>query len=172
VPAGLWQRGAAGSVAEGLFFRRKPTTTPPNRHTRGELELCVVTSLAPARSAVQWHAHRTSAGPVMNTQQATAKSSVERKTSQQQRQARPPEKAKEPRVAETPDPVRQGLPLARLSQLGDTIVSRIRRRPLEALAAAIGVGFLVGGAMTFRAGRVALAIAARHAAREVLKQVL
>jgi hypothetical protein len=34
------------------------------------------------------------------------------------------------------------------------------------------VGIVVGGALSFRAGRIALAAAARHVAHEVLKQVL
>jgi hypothetical protein len=74
-------------------------------------------------------------------------------------------------------PGRSGLaelegPGARISDLARAIARRIRRRPITSLAAAIGVGFLVGGALSFRAGRVALAAAARHVTREVLKQVL
>jgi hypothetical protein len=49
---------------------------------------------------------------------------------------------------------------------------RIRRRPFTALAVAAGAGFIIGGAMTFRAGRILLAAGARHAARELLKQLL
>ncbi|MBV9948435.1 MAG: hypothetical protein JOZ69_16410 [Myxococcales bacterium] len=49
---------------------------------------------------------------------------------------------------------------------------RVRARPWSSVAAAIGVGFIVGGALSFRAGRIAMAAAARHLARELLKQVL
>jgi hypothetical protein len=63
-------------------------------------------------------------------------------------------------------------PAGHLRELAEAIVRRIRRRPITALAAAIGAGFIVGGALSFRAGRVALAAAFRHVARELLKQVL
>jgi hypothetical protein len=43
---------------------------------------------------------------------------------------------------------------------------------LTSVAAAIGVGFVVGGALSFRGGRIALAAVGRHVAREFLKQVL
>ena len=60
----------------------------------------------------------------------------------------------------------------RFSDLALAISERIRRRPLTSLAAAVGVGFAIGGALTFRAGRLAIAAAARRVARELLKQVL
>ena len=63
-------------------------------------------------------------------------------------------------------------PTERLRAVGETILGRIRQRPLMSIAAAVGVGFVVGGALTFRAGRLALAAAARHVARELMKQVL
>lgn len=63
-------------------------------------------------------------------------------------------------------------PAAHMRNLSRAVLQRICRRPLASLAVAIGVGFVVGGALSFRAGRVALAVAARHVAREVLKQVL
>ena len=63
-------------------------------------------------------------------------------------------------------------PAARMGNLSRAVLQRICRRPLASLAVAIGIGFTVGGALSFRAGRVALAVAARHVAREVLKQVL
>jgi hypothetical protein len=56
--------------------------------------------------------------------------------------------------------------------LARALAGRIRQRPHASLAAAIAVGFLEGGALTFRAGRMALAAAARHVARGLLKQVL
>jgi len=63
-------------------------------------------------------------------------------------------------------------PAARIGELAQALVRRIRDRPLAALGVALGVGFLVGGALSFRAGRIALAAAARRVGREVLKQVL
>jgi ElaB/YqjD/DUF883 family membrane-anchored ribosome-binding protein len=63
-------------------------------------------------------------------------------------------------------------PGARVSELARAIGRRIRERPMTSLAVAIGVGFVVGGALSFRAGRIAFAAAARHVTREVLKQVL
>jgi hypothetical protein len=63
-------------------------------------------------------------------------------------------------------------PAARAGVLLQGVVRRIRERPMTAVAVAVGVGFVVGGALTFRAGRFALAAAVRRVAREVLKQVL
>jgi hypothetical protein len=63
-------------------------------------------------------------------------------------------------------------PAARVVELGRALAWRVRERPVGTLAVAVGVGFLVGGALTFRAGRIALAVAVRRVAREVLKQVL
>jgi len=63
-------------------------------------------------------------------------------------------------------------PAARAGALARALVHRIRERPMTAVAVAVGVGFVVGGALTFRVGRVALAAAFRRVAREVLKQVL
>jgi H+/gluconate symporter-like permease len=63
-------------------------------------------------------------------------------------------------------------PAGHMREIAEAIVRRIRARPLTSLAAAIGVGFVVGGALSFRAGRVVLAAAVRNVARELLKQVL
>ncbi len=63
-------------------------------------------------------------------------------------------------------------PGAQLRELVEVVLRRVRKRPLTAVAAAVGLGFLVGGALSFRAGRAALAAGARYVAREVLKQVL
>jgi hypothetical protein len=61
---------------------------------------------------------------------------------------------------------------ARILDLIDAIGRRIRRRPLASIAVGVGLGFLIGGALSFRAGRILLAAGARRAARELLKQVL
>jgi hypothetical protein len=63
-------------------------------------------------------------------------------------------------------------PGARLSDLVDLVVQRIRARPLASIAVSIGVGFLVDGALSFRAGRIMLANGGRQVVRELLKQVL
>jgi hypothetical protein len=49
---------------------------------------------------------------------------------------------------------------------------RVHERPLTAVAAAVAVGLIVGGGLSFRLGRLLLAAASRHVVREVLKQVL
>jgi hypothetical protein len=65
-----------------------------------------------------------------------------------------------------------GGPETRILELVDELSRRVRREPLKALAVAGAVGFLVGGAMTFRAGRLLLAAGARHVTRALLKQLL
>jgi hypothetical protein len=59
-----------------------------------------------------------------------------------------------------------------LSEIAQAVMANIRRRPLASILFAVGVGFVVGGALSFRAGRLALAAAARHLGRELLKQTL
>lgn len=63
-------------------------------------------------------------------------------------------------------------PATRLTDLVARVAGNIRRQPLASLAVALGVGFIVGGALSFRIGRLTLAAAARHVGRELLKQVL
>jgi hypothetical protein len=63
-------------------------------------------------------------------------------------------------------------PAARWREFVRAASDRIRERPLASLGVGLGLGFLIGGALSFRAGRIALAAAARHVAREILKQVL
>ena len=70
------------------------------------------------------------------------------------------------------DPMELGGPVARIAVLAQAVARRIRSRPVASLVLALGVGFVVGGALSFRAGRAALATAARHCTRELLKQVL
>jgi hypothetical protein len=62
--------------------------------------------------------------------------------------------------------------LARASELLDAVVARIRRQPYASMAVAGGVGFVIGGALSFRAGRVVLGAATRHVGRELFKQVV
>jgi hypothetical protein len=57
-------------------------------------------------------------------------------------------------------------------ELVEAIERNIRRRPLTALVCGIGGGFVIGGALSSRVGRLMLATGARHVARELLKQLL
>jgi len=61
---------------------------------------------------------------------------------------------------------------AKVLELVEAIERNIRRRPFTALACGIGAGFVIGGALSSRVGRLLLATGARHAARELLKQLL
>jgi hypothetical protein len=63
-------------------------------------------------------------------------------------------------------------PAQRIAVLAESMSQRIRQRPVTSLATALALGFLVGGALSSRAGRVALAAAARRIGHELLKQVL
>ena len=63
-------------------------------------------------------------------------------------------------------------PDRRFGELADTIVRFVRARPFPALAAAVGAGFVIGGALSFRTGRVLAAAGARQAVQELLKQLL
>jgi hypothetical protein len=65
-----------------------------------------------------------------------------------------------------------GGPEARILEVAQALRKRIRRQPIAALAIAAGAGFVIGGAMSFRAGRLLLAAGARNVARELLKQLL
>lgn len=65
----------------------------------------------------------------------------------------------------------QGSTLERASELLDAVVSRIRRQPYVSVAVAGWIGFVLGGALSFRAGRVVLAAATRHMGRELFKRV-
>jgi hypothetical protein len=63
-------------------------------------------------------------------------------------------------------------PDARLAEVVRAVCERIVSRPLTSAVLAVSVGFVIGGALSFRAGRLALAAAGRHVLRELLKQVL
>ncbi len=81
------------------------------------------------------------------------------------------ETAKRPALVPFPRADLEG-PAARVNELVASILGNIKRRPLASIAVALGVGFVIGGALSFRAGRLALAVAARHLGRQMLKQVL
>jgi ElaB/YqjD/DUF883 family membrane-anchored ribosome-binding protein len=59
-----------------------------------------------------------------------------------------------------------------LRAIARAVKRRVHERPLTAVAAAVAVGLIVGGGLSFRLGRLLLAAASRHVVREVLKQVL
>ena len=61
---------------------------------------------------------------------------------------------------------------ARILELILAMARRIRRRPLAAWPIGAAAGFVIGGALSFRVGRILLAAGARHVARELLKQLL
>ena len=63
-------------------------------------------------------------------------------------------------------------PAAPLRSIVHAVTQRVRERPLTAVAAAVAIGVIVGGGLSFRVGRLLLAAASRHVVREVLKQVL
>ncbi|HXX69666.1 MAG TPA: hypothetical protein VEK07_20960 [Polyangiaceae bacterium] len=63
-------------------------------------------------------------------------------------------------------------PESRIADFARALAERIMARPVTAGVLAVGVGFVVGGALSCRAGRMALAAAGRHVLRELLKQVL
>jgi hypothetical protein len=63
-------------------------------------------------------------------------------------------------------------PAQRALELAHLVGVRIRARPLSTAVIALGLGFIVGGAVSFRMGRIVLATAARYLARELCKQVL
>jgi len=59
-----------------------------------------------------------------------------------------------------------------LRAIAKAVKRRVHERPFTAVAAAVAVGLIVGGGLSFRLGRLLLATASRHVVREVLKQVL
>jgi hypothetical protein len=59
-----------------------------------------------------------------------------------------------------------------LHAIAKAVKRRVHDRPFTAVAAAVAVGLIVGGGLSFRLGRLLLAAASRHVVREVLKQVL
>ena len=63
-------------------------------------------------------------------------------------------------------------PMAPIRAIVQVVTRRVRERPFAAVAAAVAIGVIVGGGLSFRLGRLLLAAASRHVAREVLKQVL
>ena len=63
-------------------------------------------------------------------------------------------------------------PAAHLRAIVRVVTRRVRERPLTAVAAAVAIGVIVGGGLSFRLGRLLLAAASRHVVREVLKQVV
>jgi len=63
-------------------------------------------------------------------------------------------------------------PRARVGDLIAAVVRFARARPYSAIVAAMAVGFVVGGALSFRGGRMLLAAGARQAGQDLLKQLL
>jgi hypothetical protein len=63
-------------------------------------------------------------------------------------------------------------PDLRAAELLEAARRRIASRPVSATILAVGFGFVLGGALSFRAGRAALGIAGRHVMRELLKEMI
>lgn len=63
-------------------------------------------------------------------------------------------------------------PDLRVVEMIEALRRRIASRPMSATILALGFGFVLGGALSFRAGRAALGIAGRHVVRELLKEML
>jgi hypothetical protein len=76
-----------------------------------------------------------------------------------------------PRSATRADEVVEG-PRARVADLLGALVRFARAQPYAALAAAALAGFVVGGALSFRGGRVMLSAGVKQAGSELLKQLL
>jgi hypothetical protein len=63
-------------------------------------------------------------------------------------------------------------PDLRAAELLGALRRRIAARPMTATLIGLSAGFVLGGALSFRAGRMALGVAGRHFLRELLKEVL
>jgi hypothetical protein len=63
-------------------------------------------------------------------------------------------------------------PAERLADVARAIVRHVRRRPLSAVGVAVAAGFVIGGGLSFRAGRTAITAVGRHVLRELLKQLV
>ena len=61
------------------------------------------------------------------------------------------------------------LPSPRLAAVVSVLRAQFRRRPHASLALALGVGLVVGGGLSTRIGRIALAALGRHGLRELAK---
>jgi ElaB/YqjD/DUF883 family membrane-anchored ribosome-binding protein len=84
--------------------------------------------------------------------------------------SRPPSRSGEPHVEDVKAAAKHAFaePLTRLTDARRAIEESFRERPAFGLAVALGVGFVIGGALSSRAGRWALGVGARHALREML----
>jgi ElaB/YqjD/DUF883 family membrane-anchored ribosome-binding protein len=60
-------------------------------------------------------------------------------------------------------------PRAQLAAIGRKIEAQYRRRPYSTLAIALGIGFALGGGLSSRAGRIALAAVGRYLVKELVK---
>jgi hypothetical protein len=94
-------------------------------------------------------------------------------TTDQATEPTPPKSASSPRTphVHASDGVSEG-PKARIADLVDAVARFARARPYAALAAAAVAGFVVGGGLSSRAGRMLLSAGARQAGQELLKQLL
>lgn len=61
-------------------------------------------------------------------------------------------------------------PRQNLRLIAEFVKEQFRARPYTALAVALGLGFAIGGGLSTRLGRAALATAGRYGLKELLKQ--
>jgi hypothetical protein len=76
-----------------------------------------------------------------------------------------------PSVSSSPSRPTEG-PRARIADLLAAIVRFAKARPYAAVGATAIAGFVVGGALSFRGGRVLLAAGVKNAGQELLKHLL
>jgi hypothetical protein len=96
-------------------------------------------------------------------------------TTDQATEPTPSKSASSPRTPHASERVNDGVsegPKARIADLLDAVVRFARAKPYSALAAAVVAGFVVGGGLSSRAGRMLLSAGARQAGQELLKQLL
>jgi hypothetical protein len=63
-------------------------------------------------------------------------------------------------------------PTEHFVRIASVFARSISRKPLLAMTAALAVGFVIGGGMSTRAGRLALGAAGRHVIRELLRNAI
>ena len=74
------------------------------------------------------------------------------------------------RVPSSPPPARGEGSDLRVVELIAGARRHVVARPVSATLAALGIGFVLGGALSFRAGRIAMATLGRRLAVELLKE--
>jgi hypothetical protein len=76
------------------------------------------------------------------------------------------------RVPPAPISASVAAPDLRITELIALLRRRIAARPVSSTLLAVGAGFVLGGALSFRVGRTALGVVGRQMARELLKELI